>query len=64
MRLRVQVGVVVFLGLLVVGGGVIAVGRIRQAAMKMECRNHLKQMGISLQAAYEPYGFLRREDGL
>ena len=49
MRRRVQVGVVVLLALLASGVGVIAVGRVRQAATVMSCRNNSKQFGLALQ---------------
>jgi hypothetical protein len=49
---RRRVGVVVGLLLagLVVGLGVAAVGRVREAAAASRCRNNLKQIGIGIQA--------------
>ena len=49
MRRRVQAAVVVIVVVLVGAVGVIGVGRVRQAAAIMRCRNNMKFIGIALQ---------------
>jgi hypothetical protein len=48
MRRRVQVAVVLLLVLLAGGVGVVAVGRVRQAANLMRCQYNLYQVGLAL----------------
>ena len=48
MRRRVQVAVILLLGLLVWGVVIVAINRVRHSANRMVCVHHLKQMGGAL----------------
>ena len=48
MRRRIQVAVVLLLGLMVIGMAIIAINRVRHSADRMMCSSKLKQMGVAL----------------